>query len=121
MIYIGYVITVKEALRLLGLNESIVSSFYDTEPIQKVLEEKGSQLDFKYIDKGACVFGIPVCTNYGEKYATLDDCIFDLILVKRTFHLEILKLKLDISEVNLTWIESEEQLVKNPEGYLIDV
>ena len=121
MMYVGFVITVKEAVRLLKLDEFTVTSDYDTLPIQNYLKEKGSQLEFTYIDKGACAFGLHVCNSYGEKYTTLDECIEGLQETKRKFHEEIEKMKIDTREVNLTWIESEERLVKSPQGYLIDV
>ena len=121
MIYIGFVITVEEALRLLGLDKSMVTSSYDTKPIQDYLREKGSQVTFSYIDKGACAFGLPVTNNYSETYQTLDDCILGLQSKQREFREEIEKLKVDTSEVNLVWSESKEKPVKNPEGYLIDI
>ena len=121
MIYIGFVVTVPEAIRLLKLDESIVTSFYDTQPIQRFLRDKESPLQFQYIDKGACAFGLPLCNNYAEQYRSLDDCLADMKNKQREFHQEIENLKVDTSVVNLTWIECGERPMKDPQGYLIDI
>jgi hypothetical protein len=120
MIYIGFSISVDEAVRLLKMDPSQISSSYDTAPIQTYLKEKGSALTFASIDKGACVFGLPVCNHYAETYQTLDECIAGLQETKRKFQEEIETLKINTSEVNLISTGVGEKLVKNPQGYLID-
>ena len=86
--YIGFVITIQEAIRLFKLNKNIASSFYDTEPIQAYLREKNNDLQFKYIDKGACVLGIPVSTEDNTTcfpYANLEDTFYAMIHAKYIF------------------------------------
>lgn len=124
MIYVGFVIEVGEAIRLLGLDESIVSCFYDTEPIQKYLKDEGSDLKFFYIDKGACLFGLRVHTSdrvLQLPYSTVDNTIVAILKRKDEFLKEIRKLKIDISQVNITWSEEESRLVENPQPYVISV
>ena len=120
--YIGFVITIQEAIRLFKLNKNIVSSFYDTEPIQAYLREKNNDLQFKYIDKGAYVLGIPVNTEDNTTcfpYANLEDTFYAMIHAKYIFEREIRNLAVDMSVVNITWIESEEVCVEHPQPYVI--
>jgi hypothetical protein len=124
MLYVGFVITVLEALRLLGLPEDFVSSDYDTEPLQEYLKQKKTRLVFQYIDKGACLFGVPVDTENGYTkfpYTTIEDTVQSITLAKIAFLRYIKQLNMDISEVNLTWIEEEEILVENPEPYVMSL
>lgn len=121
MIYIGYVVSVAEAQRLLGLNDTFAVSYYDTEPIQKYLKAKGNKLVFRYIDKAACLFGISCSSVNGdiERYNTIEQTIISILLAKQLFYDEIKKLGVDTSVVNLTWVEKEPWLVQNPEPYVI--
>ncbi len=122
MLYVGYVISLEEALRLLKLDESIVTSFYHTEPIQRYLEQRNTRLVFEYIDKGACLFGVPVDTENGYTkfpYTTIEDTFQSITIAKIAFLRYIKDLNIDTSEVNLTWIEEEDILVENPEPYVI--
>ncbi len=122
MLYVGFVISVGEALRLLKLPENTVSSFYDTKPIQDYLREKDSYLTFHYIDKGACLLGVPVEVeekNTCFPYANLEDTFYAIIRSKYIFQREVTNLKMDMSYVNITWIEEEEKKVEHPQPYVI--
>jgi hypothetical protein len=119
MIYIGFKITVGEALRLLKLNEDFVNSFYHTEPIQKYIQEKKSRLTFSYIDKGACLFAVPI--HIVEEHPSIESTIIQMIFAKRTFLTEMKHLDIDISKVNLTDIDEDEKEVQNPEPYVISI
>ena len=114
--YIGFVIPIEEALRLLNLEDDFVKTFYDTKPIDKYLKEKGSKLIFEYMDKGACLFAIRVAL---KPEPTIEETLLQLIQAKREFLAEIKQLKIDISKVNLTRVEEESWLVENPEPYVI--
>jgi hypothetical protein len=116
MIYIGFVIPVEEALRLLKLPDNFTKTFYDTGPIQTYLEERGSKLRFKYIDKGACLFGLPVRLL---PEASVEDTILAMIHAKRNFQYEIKAIKIDISKVNINRVEEDSWTVENPEPYVI--
>lgn len=59
MVYVGITLEMGEALRLFNMHESIVKTYYHTEPIDNFLQDFGSCLSFRYIDKGVCVLGIP--------------------------------------------------------------
>ena len=122
MLYVGYVVSVEEALRLLELPETTVSCFYNTEPIKNYLKGKNSSLRFHYIDKGACLFGVPV--EMEEKdgcfpYGTLEDTFSAILKSKTIFQREVETLKIDIGYVNITWVESEEIRVEHPQPYVI--
>ena len=114
--YIGFVIPIEEALRLLSLPDDFVKTFYNTEPIQKYLQEKQSKLIFQYIDKGACLFGIKV---HLRDESSVDDTILAMITAKKVFLWEVKQLGLDTSKVYMNRIEEDSWLVENPEPYVI--
>lgn len=114
--YIGFVIPVEEALRLLKLPDTYVKSFYDTGPIQKYLEERGSNLVFSYIDKGACLFGLHVKLL---PETSVENTILAMINTKKMFTYEVKALKIDISKVNINRVEEDCWTVENPEPYVI--
>lgn len=116
MMYIGFVIPVEEALRLLKLPDDFVQTFYNTEPIQNYLEERGSKLVFQYIDKGACLFGLEVKLRHES---SVEDTIYAMINTKKMFGYEIKALKIDTNVVNINRIEEEAWPVENPEPYII--
>jgi hypothetical protein len=124
MLYVGFAITIEEAIRLFKLDANIVKSFYDTEPIETYLKEKQSELVFTYIDKGACLLGIPIHledTTTHFPYSKAEDTILSILIAKKQFLKEIQSLSIDIRNVNLTWIEEEEICVENPEPYVMNV
>ena len=114
--YIGFVIPVEEALRLLKLPEDFAKTFYDTDSIQRYLKDAKSHITFQYIDKGACLFGIKVRLT---EEPTLEETIVAMIEAKKDFLCEVKKLRIDISKVNINRIEEESWLVENPEPYMI--
>lgn len=116
MLYVGFVIPMEEALRLLKLEENFVKTFYDTKPIQELLLDLGANLVFQYIDKGACLFAYPVKLR---KEASVEDTILALINAKKSFGYEVRALKLDISNVYINRVDEEAWLVENPEPYVI--
>jgi len=118
MIYVGFVIPIEEALRLLGLPDDFVKSFYDTEPISHYLKKKGCSLIFEYIDKGACLFGAPV---KWEEEAPVEATILQILLAKREFLSEVNKLTIDISMVNINRIEEDSRPIENPQPYVISL
>lgn len=123
MIYVGFVISVAEAQRLLCLNDTFAISYYDTAPIHKYLKAQSSKLVFRYIDKGACLFAIPAThlNEECERYSSIDQTIINILTAKKAFLEELKQLHVSIKTVNLTWIEKEEWLVENPEPYVISL
>jgi hypothetical protein len=117
MLYVGFTIPAEEAFRLLKLPEYTVTSFYDTQPIQKYLKEKGSKITFQYIDKGACVFGVNV---HMRQESSVEDTIMAMITAKKVFLWEVKTLGLDISKVNINRIDEDSWLVENPEPFVIE-
>ena len=122
MMYVGFVISVAEAHRLFKLDASLAESFYDTKAVCKYLREKNSELCFRYIDKGACLFAIEVNIT-DEKtdfpYANIEDTFFQILMTKYAFVRELERLQIDTSIVHLTWIEEEEKAVEKPQPYVI--
>ncbi len=123
MIYVGYVIRVDEAVRLLKFDFTLVKSFYDTAAIESYLKEQKSKLTFLYIDKGAGLLGISLDDYRGASspYSTVKDTVFLLEGAQKLFLAEVKRLGIDTSLVNLTWIEEEEHPVKDPEPYVISI
>jgi hypothetical protein len=115
--YVGFVIPVEEALRLLNLPDTFASSFYDTEPIQRYLIEKQSKILFQYIDKGACLFGVKVNLRLES---SVEDTVIAMITAKKVFLWEVKTLGLDIRKVYINRVEEDSWLVENPEPYVIE-
>ncbi len=115
MLYVGFPISVKEALRLLKLEENIVTSYYDTEPIRKYLQSKKSRLTFFYIDKGVCLLGIPL----SDSVLPFEDAFGEILVARSHFILEARALDLDLSHVEITQIEKESVIWENPDPFLI--
>lgn len=118
MLYVGYAIQIQEALRLLRLNDSYATSFYDTQGISAYLMQKRSRIVFNYIDKGACLFGVR-CQL--ESCSTVTDTLKAILEAKIRFEDEVKKLGVDTSVVNLTWIEEDETPTENPEPRVISL
>jgi hypothetical protein len=120
MIYIGYIITTYEAARLLKLHPSYVESHYHSKCIKKHLQDNKSQLLFNYIDKGACVLGIPIDTvdEFWDPIHT-DTFILYIQKAKKLFQEEIKKLAIDTREVYFTRMEGDDYLVENPEPVIV--
>lgn len=116
MLYIGFVIPIEESLRLLQLPDDYVKTFYNTEPVQKYLKERGSKIVFHYIDKGACLFAVEVKMR---RESSVEDTILAMITAKKVFLWEVKQLGLDISKVNINRVEEDSWLVENPEPYVI--
>lgn len=116
--YVGYSIEIKEALRLLRLDESYAPSYYETEKIQAYLTKRGSCLVFQYIDKGACLFGVR-CGN--EPYGSVTNTLKQILDAKILFEDELKQHQIDTSVVYTTWIEEESVLRVNPEPWVITV
>ena len=120
MIYIGFIITTYEAARLLKMHSSYVESHYHTKFIKKHLRDSKSQLLFDYIDKGACVLGIPIDTlNEFWDPINTDTFIQYILKAKELFQEEMKKLDIDTKEVYFTRMEGDDYLVKNPEPIIV--
>lgn len=118
MLYVGFPIEIEEALRILNLDASLVKSYYDTGPIDSYLKSKGSRLQFVYMDKGTCAFGLPL----GGYQGTVDDLVVRMLQTKKAFWNEVEVLQLDLSYLAVTWIEQETvEEGRMPQPYLLDV
>ncbi len=117
MLYLGFPVSVKEALRLLKLDDRIVTSYYDTEPIQKYLHSKNSKLTFFYSDKSSCLLGIPL----SDSVLPFETAFGEILVARSNFLLEARALDLDLSHVEITQIEKESVVWENPDPFLISV
>jgi hypothetical protein len=118
MIIIGFPITVEEACRLLHIELIRIKTFYHTEPIQTYLKEKNAALEFHYIDKGTCAFGIPLQT-YPPR--CVGDTTIDILHARRLFLLECKRLGVELHAVEITFVEEEPFLLHEPEPYVLCV
>lgn len=102
----------------------MIPSYKNTKPIQEYLKQRNTRLVFEHIEKEAFLFGLPVDTenaNTKFPYTTIEDTVQSITIAKILFLRYMKHLNIDISEVNLTWIEEEEVLVENPEPYVISL
>lgn len=117
MMYIGYPLLVEEALRLLKLSNTYAENYYDTQKINQYLKGQDSRLQFVYMDKGSCCLGLPL----GHFDMRVDEAVVRILNLKKAFFRELEVLEVDTSVVEITHIEQESVLEKNPEPYLLYV
>lgn len=117
MLYIGFYLEIPEAIRILGLEEDSCKNFYDTWPIHTYLKEKNSPLQFLYMDKGTCMFGVPVSDGYIYE---VEELLQSLLTAKKAFWKAVKDLGLDLSTVTVTGIEEESVTLENPQPFVIN-
>lgn len=117
MLYIGFYLEIQEAIRILNLDENCCKNFYDTWPIHTYLKEKNSPLEFLYMDKGTCMFGVPVSDGYIYE---IEELLQSLLTAKKIFWKAVRDLGLDLSTVTVTGIEEEPEVLSNPQPFVIN-
>ena len=117
MLYIGFYLEIQEAIRILNLDENRCKNFYDTWPIHTYLKEKNSPLEFLYMDKGTCMFGVPVSDGYIYE---IEELLQSLLTAKKIFWKAVRDLGLDLSTVTVTGIEEEPEVLSNPQPFVIN-
>lgn len=113
MIYIGLPISYEECLRLLKLPD-------EPHAIDIYLAAKDSSLVLEGLDKGVCAFGIKLdLTDLRHPLTSLEEVLKQIVGGQRSFYKEILRLKIDLSFVNLSYMEEGEEEVENPSPVFI--
>lgn len=125
MVYIGYPLSIEEALRLCNLTASYDKSDYYNyykdvkNKLEKYLKPYG--LHFYGLDKGVYVIGLEVDEHLSNMNVNIDDFMITLITLKNKVKNGISKASIDLSEVEIeTDLEEEPIIVKNPEPYFIN-
>ncbi len=125
MVYIGYPLSMEEALRLCNLTASYDKSDYYNyykdvkNKLEKYLKPYG--LHFYALDKGVYVIGLEVDDHLSNMNVNIDDFMITLITLKNKVKNGISKASIDLSEVEIeTDLEEEAIIVKNPEPYFIN-
>lgn len=121
MPYVGITLEIGEALRLLKLDDNLVKTFYDTEPIDNYLQDSGFSMRFEYIDKGVCVLGIPLEgeRRYWPAMLGIETGLAKILELAKKFREEVKHLKIDMSKVQIAQMEAESIEMENPDPFLI--
>ena len=124
MAYIGYPVSLEEAIRLTtdhirNQNES-PGSIQSDEGLNQILR-KFTTLRHVWIDKNQCIFGIDVkeiACRFWQPLLTVDSAILQILETKLKFKQEIARLNLDLSTVTFCHMEEEDSVHTNPEPLL---
>ena len=121
MLYIGIPLYRDEIERLF---EDADSKLCGMSIIQIALKQKGSELDFHYIDKGVYVFGYEIPDFWknilGQPTLSIEDSVILILQKKKQWKEEVTKLGLNMTKVTLARMEDEDEIVANPEPFLME-
>ena len=120
MAYIGFPVSLEEAIRLTkdhirNQNES-PDDIHDENQLNRILW-KFSTLNYVWIDKNQCILGFDV-KNVARQFwdvKSVDDVLLELLETKQRFKQEISRLNLDLSTVTFCHMEEEDTIHHNPE------
>ncbi len=126
MVYIGYSLSLKEALRLCKLESSYSAdeNYYQYENDGKLKVRSFLQtyhLDLYGLDKGVYVIGIHLDVHLHHMSVDIDELMITLIKSKKRVKACIELAKIDLSRVEIeTDLESDPIIVEYPEPYFIN-
>jgi hypothetical protein len=115
MLYVGYPITYETMQRLFHLDDST-----HWKDVPQIIAKSG--LEFHSIDKGLCILGLSVkevISYSAATYCSADDSIVAIMNTKKKVTELVEKAGLDISELEIAFMEEESFLAKNPQPYVI--
>ena len=114
MLYVGYPITYETMQRLFHLDDST-----HWKDVPQIIAKSG--LEFYSIDKGLCILGLNVKqVHYSAvTYCSADDSIVAIMETKKKVTELIEKAGLDLSELEVSFMEEESFVAKNPQPYVI--
>ena len=120
MAYIGFPVSLEEAIRLMEDNIRNQNESPDTihtgGDFNHILK-KFTDLRFIWIDKNQCIFGVELqnvaCQFWDTK--TVDEVILEILEAKQRFKKEITRLHLNLEEVTFCHMEDEDTVHTNPE------
>jgi hypothetical protein len=125
MVYIGYPVSLKEALRLCNIttihNQEDYYEYHQeaNNKIKSYLQEY--KLDFYGLDKGVYVIGYHVDEYLSNMNVNMDDFLITIIQLKNKVKNNILRTKIDLSHVEIeTDLEEYPIIVKNPKPYFVN-
>ncbi len=125
MVYIGYPVSMEEALRLCNITSSYRindhSNYWNdvNRKLKNYLKPHG--LNFYDLDKGVYVIGLKVDNYLSNMNVNMDDFMITLITLKNKVKNGISKASIDLLEVSIeTDLEAEPIIVQNPEPYFIN-
>ena len=120
MAYIGFPVSLEEAIRLTkdhiqNQNES-PDDIHDENQLNRILW-KFSTLNYVWIDKNQWILGFDVqnVTRQFWDVKSVDDVLLELLETKQRFKKEITRLNLDLSTVTFCHMEEEDTIHHNPE------
>jgi hypothetical protein len=125
MVYIGYPVSLKEALRLCNITISTNEDDYynynreANDKLRKYLQPFG--LEFVGLDKGVYVIGYNIDRHLSNMNVLTDDFIVTLLMLKNKVKNAVQKAQIDLSNVEIeTDLEEYPIIVQNPEPYFIN-
>jgi hypothetical protein len=124
MSYIGYPVSLEEAIRLTtdhirNQNES-PESIQSDDDLNRILR-KFTTLRHYWIDKNQCILGLDIkdlACQFWQPLLTVDTAILQILETKLKFKQEIARLNLDLSTVTFCHMEEEDSVHTNPEPLL---
>ncbi len=121
MLYIGIPLYREEIERLF---EEADPKLCGMSIIQIALKDKGIKLDFHYTDKSVYVFGYEILdfwkNIWGRPTISVEDSVILILQKKKQWKEEVAKLGLNLTKVTLARMEDEDEIVTNPEPFLLD-
>ena len=114
MLYVGYPITYETMLCLFHLDDTTSSK-----DVAEILAK--AELEFHAIDKGLCILGLTVKQVHysAATYCSTDDSIVAIMNTKKKVTELIEKAGLDLSNLEVAFMEEESFVANNPQPYVI--
>ena len=114
MLYVGYPISYETMQRLFHLDDST-----HWKDVPQIIAKTG--LEFYGIDKGLNILGLTVKqVHYSAvSYCSADDSIVAIMQTKKLVAELVEKAGLDISELEISFMEEESFVAKNPQPFVI--
>ena len=111
MLYVGLPLEFEECVRLLTGELDPDENF----SVQDFLKEKGSDLVFVWIDKGVYAFGYELKGGYMET----EEMVKHIRHYQEKFDAEMVKLGIDLSVVDIAYIDDAEEPMINVKAMLL--
>ena len=120
MAYIGYPVSLEEAIRLTTPHierQTVVPERIQSEEDLNRILKMFTTLSFYWIDKNQCILGLEVKDIACQFWTPLclDEAILKLVETKLKCKKEITRLQLDLSRVTFCHMEEEDTVHENPE------
>ena len=121
MLYIGLPLYQEEIERLFEASDPTLSIFM---MIQLALEKKGSKIGLHYLDKNVYVLGYEIPdfwkNIWGRPTISVEDSVILILQKKKEWKADVKELGLNLSTVTLARMEDEDEVMTNPEPFLIE-